>query len=381
MARRIYLDHHATTSVDPRVVEAMIPYFTERFGNAASRTHEFGHEAWRAVEEARRHVAGLVGARPEEIVFTSGATESDNLAVKGVRGENIVTVATEHRAVLDSCRTKSEVTLLPVDSEGLVDLDRLRAAITERTALVSVMVGNNEIGVIQPIAEIGKICRERGVLFHSDAAQAAGILPIDVDSMGIDLLSLSAHKMYGPKGVGALFVRKRVKISPILDGGGHEGGLRSGTLPVPLIVGFGEAARIASLEMAAEATRIRALRDRLWNGIRTGLDRVRLNGHPERRLPGNLNVSFEFVENEGLIEALDGVAVSGSAACTTAKIEPSHVLAALGLSEPVAHAALRFGIGRFNTASEIDITLRLLVLAVRRLRESSPLYELVKKEA
>ncbi|MBI2900615.1 MAG: IscS subfamily cysteine desulfurase [Planctomycetes bacterium] len=386
--RRIYLDNQATTPVDPRVAEAMFPFFTHKYGNAASRTHEFGREAERAVEEARARVAALVGAQPEEIVFTSGATESDNLAIKGVvrfhraRGNHVVTVATEHRAVLDACRAlerdgEARVTLLPVDGEGLVDPAAVRAAIADSTVLVSVMIANNEIGVIQPVAEIGKICKERGVLFHADAAQAAGKIPVDVEAAGIDLLSVSAHKMYGPKGVGALYVRRRnprVRLTPILDGGGHEGGLRSGTVPVPLAVGFGEAARISGVEMAAEAERMLSLRERLRRGIFDRLDRVRLNGHAGRRLPGNLNVSFECVESERLIDALDGVAVSSAAACTTAKIEPSHVLRAIGLPEPLAHAAIRFGIGRFNTEREIDITLDLLVKAVKGLRERSPLY-------
>jgi cysteine desulfurase len=385
---RIYMDHHATTPVDPRVLEAMLPYFTEKFGNAASRTHAFGQEASRAAEAAREEVAALLGADASEIVFTSGATESDNLAIKGVvdffRGkrDHVVTVATEHPAVLDSCRAlerdgKASVTYLPVKKDGLLELDRLREAITDRTALVSVMFANNEIGVLQPIPEIGRICHERGVLFHTDATQAAGKVPVDVQAMDIDLAALSAHKLYGPKGVGALYVRKRrprVRLAAQMDGGGHENGLRSGTLPVPLVVGFGKACAIARREMPEESRRVLALRERLRRRVFESLDHVHLNGSLERRLPGNLNVSFEYVEGESLILSMGEVAVSSGSACTSAKLEPSHVLRALGVSEPLAQASVRFGLGRFNTEAEVDRTWELLRGAVTRLRELSPLY-------
>ncbi|MBI4566343.1 MAG: IscS subfamily cysteine desulfurase [Planctomycetes bacterium] len=383
---RIYLDHHATTPIDPRVLDAMMPYLRDRFGNAASRTHAFGREAHDAVEAARTQVAALIGAQPEEIVFTSGATESDNLAIKGVmdayrsKGDHVVTVATEHKAVLDPCRAlerdgRAMVTYLLVDSDGLLDPDRLRSAITDRTVLVSVMAANNEIGVLQDIAAIGAICRERGVLFHADAAQAAGKIPIDVNAMNVGLASLSAHKMYGPKGIGAVYIRRhpRVKLVPMMDGGGHEGGLRSGTLNVPAIVGFGRACEISGQEMADESKRLLALRERLWGGL-SRLDRVRLNGHPTRRLPGNLNVSFEFVESESLIEALPDIAVSSTAACTTATPEPSHVLRAIGLPEPLALGAIRFGLGRFTTEAEIDTVIERITAEVVRLRGKSPLY-------
>jgi cysteine desulfurase len=363
----IYLDNHSTTPVDPRVLEAMLPYFTQRFGNAHSVHHAYGWDAKKAVDEAREKIAALIHARPDEIVFTSGATEADNLAIQG----RVVTVATEHRAVLDKARTL-EHTIVPVDRDGLVDPDEIRKAVDDRTQVVSVMIANNEIGVLQPVGEIGKICRERGVLFHSDGAQAVGKVPVDVEAMNLDLLSISAHKIYGPKGVGALYVRKRprrVRLQPLLHGGGHEDGLRSGTLPVPLIVGFGRAA-----ELADDPARIRALRDRLWKGISENLDQVRLNGHAEKRLPGNLNVAFAHVNADRLLRSMDEVAASTAAACSSAKIEPSHVLAAIGLPEPLAYGSVRFGIGRFNTQEEIDRTVELLVKWVRRLREESPLY-------
>jgi cysteine desulfurase len=385
---QIYLDHHATTPIDPRVLEAMMPYLGERFGNAASREHDPGREAAKAVETAREQVAALIGADEREIVFTSGATESDNLAIKGLvefhraKRDHVVTVVTEHPAVLDSCRAleradRAGVFFLKVRADGLIDLDELRSALSDRTLLVSVMFANNEIGVIQDIPAIGALCRERGVFFHSDAAQAAGKVPVDVAAMSIDLLSLSAHKVYGPKGVGALYVRRRnprVRLAPLLDGGGHEGGLRSGTLNVPGIVGFGAACEIARKEMAGEAARLGKLRDRLWEGLRSQLDHLTLNGHPERRLPGNLNVSFRFVESESLILALEGIAVSSGAACTTAKVEPSHVLKALGLPEDLARASVRFGLGRTTTEGEIDLVIERVVAAVRRLRRMSPLY-------
>ena len=384
----IYLDHHATTPIDPRVLDAMMPYLREKFGNAASREHAWGREAAEAVEAARAQVAALIGADEREIVFTSGATESDNLAIKGVaefhreRGDHLVTAVTEHPAVLDSCAAleragRARVTRLPVDREGLVSLDALRKALTDKTLLVSIMFANNEIGVLQDIPAIGALCRERRVHFHTDAAQAAGKVPIDVATMPIDLLSLSAHKMYGPKGVGALYVRRRnprVRLSPILDGGGHEGGLRSGTLNVPAIVGFGEACDLARKEMGEEAARLRTQRDRLWEGLKKDLDHVTLNGHAERRLPGNLNVSFKYVESESLILALEGIAVSSGAACTTAKVEPSHVLKALGLPEDLARSSVRFGLGRSTTPAEIDAVQKRVVDAVRKLRRMSPLY-------
>ena len=385
---RIYLDYHATTPCDPRVVEAMMPFFTEKFGNAASRTHSFGKEAARACEAARAQVAALINADPSEIVFTSGATESDNLAVKGAvefyksKGNHIVTVATEHPAVLDACRAleregRARVTLLPVKPDGLIDLDALRAAVTPETILVSVMLANNEIGVLQPIADIGRLCHEKGVIFHSDAAQACGKVLVDVEAMSIDLLSLTAHKLYGPKGIGALYVRKRnprVRLTPQLDGGGHENGLRSGTLPVPLIVGFGKACEIAGAEMGEESRRLLGLRERLRRYIVDEFDHVRVNGSLEQRLPGNLNVSFEYVEGESLILGMADVAVSSGSACASAKLEPSPVLFALGVNEAVARSSIRFGIGRFTTEAEIDEAWRLLRREVRRLREISPLY-------
>ena len=385
---RIYLDYHATTPCDPRVVEAMMPFFTEKFGNAASRTHSFGKEAARACEAAREQVAALINADSSEIVFTSGATESDNLAVKGAvefyksKGNHIVTVATEHPAVLDACRAleregRARVTLLPVKPDGLIDLDALRAAVTPETILVSVMLANNEIGVLQPIADIGRLCHEKGVIFHSDAAQACGKVTVDVEAMSIDLLSLTAHKLYGPKGIGALYVRKhnpRVRLTPQLDGGGHENGLRSGTLPVPLIVGFGKACEIAGAEMGEESRRLFGLRERLRCYIVDEFDHVRVNGSLEQRLPGNLNVSFEYVEGESLILGMADVAVSSGSACASAKLEPSPVLFALGVNEAVARSSIRFGIGRFTTEAEIDEAWRLLRREVRRLREISPLY-------
>jgi cysteine desulfurase len=391
---RIYLDCHATTPVDPRVLEAMLPYFTEKFGNPASRIHAFGREAHEAVERARAEVAALLGADPSEIVFTSGATESDNLAIKGVleayrdKGDHIVTVATEHPAVLETCRAleragRARVTYLPVRRDGLLDLDRLREAITDRTVLVSVMYAHNEIGVLQPVEEIGRICRERGVFFHSDLAQAAGKVPVDVEAMRIDLASLSAHKMYGPKGVGALYVRRRrprVKLVPLLDGGGHEDGRRSGTVPVPLVVGFGRACALAAREMPEEAPRVLALRERLRRLIFENLDHVHVNGSLERRLPGNLNVSFAYVDGESLVLSLGEVAVSTGSACASAKLEPPYVLAALGVDEPLARASIRFGLGRFTTAAEVDRTWELLREAVARLRALSPLYPELKTE-
>jgi cysteine desulfurase len=378
------MDHHSTTPVDPRVLDAMLPYFTERFGNAASRSHVFGWRAEEAVEEARDEVARLVGATAREIVWTSGATESDNLAVKGVarfhaaRGRHLITTAIEHKAVLDAMaaltREGFEVTVLPVSAEGLVDPEAVRAAIRPDTVLVSVMHANNEVGTIQPVEEIGRITREKGVLFHTDAVQSLGRIPFDVEAAGADLVSLSAHKMYGPKGVGALYVRRRPRARLVaqIDGGGHERGYRSGTLNVPGIVGFGAAARIAREEMPAEAPRILALRERLRRAILAGIDRVSVNGSLDRRLPGNLNLSFEHVEGEALLIALKDVAVSSGSACTSASLEPSYVLRAMGVSDELAHASIRFGIGRFNTEEEVDHVARLVVEKARRLREMSP---------
>jgi cysteine desulfurase len=391
---RIYLDHHSTTACDPRVVTAMLPYFTTTFGNAASKTHAFGKAAAVAVERSRGEIADLIHAQPAEIVFTSGATESNNLALKGAvdfyktKGNHLITVATEHPSVLDVFRAlekegRARVTVLPVKADGLLDLDMLRAAFTPQTILVSVMFANNEIGALQPIPEIGRICREKGVFFHSDAAQALGKVPIDLKNLEIDLVSMSAHKVYGPKGIGALYVRKRnprVRLTPQIDGGGHENGMRSGTIPVPLVVGFGEACRIAGHEMSEESNRILGLRERLRKLIFETFDHVRLNGSLESRLPGNLNVSFEFVEGESLILGMMDVAVSSGSACASAKLEPSHVLHALGLSEPLARSSIRFGIGRFNTEAEIDQSFALLKREVLRLREISPLYSMARPD-
>ncbi len=388
----IYMDNHATTPVDPRVVEAMLPYFTNQFGNAASRNHSFGWEAEKAVENAREQIAKLINATPREIIFTSGATESDNLALKGVaemyreKGNHIITMVIEHKAVLDPCKRLEkygyQVTYLPVNREGLINLDELRAAITDKTILISIMYANNEIGVLQPIEEIGKIAKEHKVLFHTDATQAVGKIPFDVQAMNVDLASLSAHKMYGPKGVGALYVRRRnprVQLAPIFDGGGHERGMRSGTLNVPSIVGFGKACEIAGQEMATESVRLRGLRDRLKEKIFSQLDEVYVNGSWEHRLPHNLNVSFAFVEGESLLMGISDVAVSSGSACTSATLEPSYVLKGLGVGEDLAHTSIRFGLGRFNTEEEVDYVAERLVETVNRLRELSPLYEMAKE--
>jgi cysteine desulfurase len=385
----IYLDNHATTAVDPRVLEVMLPYFTEKFGNASSKSHSFGWESEAAIDVAREQVAKLIHARsPRDIVFTSGATESDNLAIKGVaqayreRGNHIVTCTTEHKAVLDSCKVLQkhgfEVSYLPVKPDGLLDLEKLDAALTARTVLVSLMMGNNEIGTIHPIKEIGKMTRSRGILFHTDATQAVGKVPVDVENLQIDLLSITAHKMYGPKGIGALYVRSsgnpKVNVMPLIDGGGHERGMRSGTLNVAGIVGLGAACAIAQKEMAAEGERIIALRERLRQGLCSQLDDVQLNGDPTERLPGNLNMSFAYVEGESLMMALKEIAVSTGSACTSASLEPSHVLKAIGLKDELAHTSIRFGLGRFNTEEEVDYTVGRVVEEVRRLREISPLY-------
>jgi cysteine desulfurase len=441
MSLPIYMDNHATTALDPRVLEAMLPYLREDFGNAASRNHAFGWRAEAAVEQARAQVAALIGAQPNEIVFTSGATESDNLALKGVaefyrsKGDHIITLKTEHKAILDSGKrlermrqerleelkllrlmeltggevkpedvdalsaqykldqdpvlqrwnavvhTGARVTYLDVEKDGRVDLGKLAAAITDKTILVSVMLANNEIGTVQPLAEIGKLCRSRGVLFHTDAVQGMGKVPFDVESMKIDLASVTAHKIYGPKGIGALYVRRkpRVRIAPIIDGGGHERGMRSGTLNVAGIVGFGKAAEIARAEMAAESARILALRERLRAKLMSELDLVIVNGSLEHRLPGNLNVSFSYVEGEALMMAIKDVAVSSGSACTSASLEPSYVLRALGVEEDMAHSSIRFGLGRFNTEAQVDAVARLVVDKVKKLREMSPLYEMARE--
>ncbi len=389
-AQPIYLDYQATTPTDPRVLEAMLPYFTLKFGNPHSRNHQHGWDAEAAVEHARRQVASIIGADEREIVFTSGATESNNLALKGVmrfhkdRRNHMITTVTEHKCVLDSARHLEmdgvEVTYLPVKQNGIVDLEQLKAAITDKTALVSIMAVNNEIGVIQPLAEIGKICRERGVYFHTDAAQAVGKIPLDVNAMNIDLMSISGHKIYGPKGIGALYVRRkpRVRLEALIHGGGQERGLRSGTLPTPLCVGLGEACAIAEREMPAETERLTYLRDRLLKGIKDALPEVYLNGDLEQRIPGNLNLSFAYVEGEGLMMGIKNLAVSSGSACTSASLEPSYVLRALGVEEELAHTSLRFGIGRFTTEQEIDYAVEQVVAAVRRLREMSPLWEMAQ---
>ena len=385
----IYMDNHATTPCDPRVAEAMMPYLVQHFGNAASRNHAFGWAAEEAVEKAREQIADLIGASAKEIIFTSGATESDNMALKGAlefyasKGKHIVTSPLEHKAIIDTVRhlerQGAEVTWLPASEDGVVDPEDVRKAIRDDTVIVSVMHGNNEIGTLNPIAEIGKICKEAGVLFHTDAAQTAGKVPIDVEAMGIDLLSISGHKMYGPKGIGALYVRRRrprVRIAPLIHGGGHERGMRSGTLPVHQIVGLGAAAEIGKTEMAAEIERTSALRDRLLSKISAEVPEILINGSLEHRMPGSLNISFTFVEGESLLMALRDVAVSSGSACTSASLEPSYVLRALGLDDENAHSSIRFGIGRFNTEEEIDYVADLVIDAVARLRELSPLWEM-----
>lgn len=437
----VYMDYHATTPLDPRVLEAMQPYLQEDFGNAASRNHAFGWKAEAAVEKARKQVAALLGASDKEIVFTSGATESDNLAIKGAvefyreKGDHVITLTTEHKAVLDTCkrlerqrqeridelkllrlmaltgaevrpedvaaleikhdlehdevlarwlatvRTGARVTYLNPKPDGLVDLAELEAAITDTTVLVTIMLANNEIGVVQPVNEIGALCRKKGVLFHTDAVQGLGKVPFSVEDSKADLVSVSAHKMYGPKGVGALYVRRkpRVRLAPLIDGGGHERGMRSGTLNVPGIVGFGKAAELAKAELESEATRVGALRDRLFKGLSTKLDMLHVNGSMEHRLPGNLNVSFSYVEGEGLMMAIKDVAVSSGSACTSASLEPSYVLRALGVDGDLAHSSIRFGLGRFTTDEEVDYVTDLVVRAVTRLREMSPLYEMARE--
>lgn len=384
----IYLDYQATTPCDPRVVEKMLPYFTDRFGNAHSRTHRYGWEAEEAVEVAREQVASIIGADPKEIIFTSGATESNNLAIKGVahfykdKKDHIVTVVTEHKCVLDTSRHLEQegfkVTYLPVQANGLVDLAALEAAITDRTAIVSVMGVNNEIGVIQPLAEIGALCRKKGAFFHTDCAQAVGKIALDVNAMNIDLMSISAHKLYGPKGIGALYVRRRprVRLVPLINGGGQERGMRSGTLATPLCVGFGEACALSQAEMGAETERLRGLRDRLLNGLKARLPEIYVNGDLDNRVAGNLNISFAFVEGEGLMMGVKDLAVSSGSACTSASLEPSYVLRALGLDAEMAHTSLRFGLGRFTTAEDIDYAIDHVAAAVEHLRAMSPLWDM-----
>jgi cysteine desulfurase len=388
----IYMDNHATTPVDPRVLEAMMPYFTDKFGNAASRNHQFGWDAEKGVEEGRAQIAALIGADPREIVFTSGATESDNLAVKGVawmyreKGDHIITAVTEHKAILDTCKHLEKdgfrITFLPVRNNGLIDPDDLKRAITDKTILISIMTANNEVGVIQDIREIGKIARDHGVLFHTDAVQAAGKIPFDVNSMNVDMASLSGHKLYGPKGVGALYVRRRnprVLLTPIIDGGGHERGMRSGTLNVPGIVGFGKAAEIAREVLPVESAEALRLREKLRTTLERELDEVYINGDLQKRLPGNLNMSFAYVEGESLLMGINDIAVSSGSACTSASLEPSYVLKALGVGEDLAHTSIRFGIGRFNTEEEVDYVANRVIETVRRLRDLSPLYEMAKE--
>jgi cysteine desulfurase len=386
----VYLDYSATTPVDPRVAQKMIPYLTEMFGNPASRSHPYGWTAEQAVEEAREHVAALLGADPREIVWTSGATEGNNLAIKGAamfykdKGRHLITQKTEHKATLDTCRELErqgfEVTYMDPEPNGLVDLEKFRAAIRPDTIVASIMMVNNEIGVIQPIAEMGEICRDKGVIFHCDAVQAAGKVEIDLQTLKVDLLTVTAHKVYGPKGIGALYIRRkpRVRIEAQIHGGGHERGMRSGTLPTHQIVGMGEAFRIAKEEMVSENARIRVLRDRLWNGLKD-MEEVHLNGDLEHRIPGNLNISFNFVEGESLIMAIKDVAVSSGSACTSASLEPSFVLRALGLSDELAHSSIRMTIGRFSTEEEIDFTIDLLKNKIAKLRELSPLWEMHKE--
>jgi cysteine desulfurase len=388
----IYMDNHATTPMDPRVLEEMLPYFMEKFGNAASRNHSFGWAAEEGVETARERIAKLVGATTKEIIFTSGATESDNLAIKGVaemyreKGNHIITAVTEHKAVLDTCKRLEKygyrVTYMPVQKDGLIDLDDLKRAMDDKTILVTIMYANNEIGVIQPVVEIGKLCHERGVIFHTDATQAIGKVPVDVVKQNIDLASISGHKMYGPKGVGALYVRRknpRVQVSAIIDGGGHERGMRSGTLNVPSIVGLGKACAIAQEEMPQESCRLAGLRNRLRDRIMGKLDEVYINGSMDHRLPGNLNISFAYVEGESLLMGINDIAVSSGSACTSATLEPSYVLKALGTGDDLAHSSIRFGIGRFNTEAEVDYVADRVIETVERLRELSPLYEMAKE--
>jgi cysteine desulfurase len=388
----IYMDYHATTPVDPRVVDSMLPYFTQHFGNPASRNHSFGWEAEEAVETARKQVADLIGANVKEVIFTSGATEANNLAIKGAaemyreKGNHIITCVTEHKAVIDTCKKLEKqglrVTYLPVQKDGRISLDELKAAISDKTILITIMAANNEIGVLQPIAEIGAIAKEKGILFHTDAVQAVGKVPFDVNQNKVDLVSLSAHKLYGPKGVGALYVRRRnprVLLAEQISGGGHERGMRSGTLNVPGIVGLGAAAALAKAEMSTESARLSAMRDRLNKKLHDNLDEIYINGSVEHRLPHNLNISFAYVEGESLLMGINDVAVSSGSACTSASLEPSYVLKALGAGDDLAHSSIRFGLGRWTTDEEVDYVVEKLTTVVRRLREMSPLYEMVKE--
>ncbi len=390
----IFMDSQSTTPLDPRVLEAMLPYFTEKYGHPGSRNHPFGWEAEAGMERAREQLARLIGARdPKELVFTSGGTESDNLALKGVaemyreKGDHLVTTVIEHRAVLDSAKRLEKqgfrVTYLPVGADGIVDVDAVRQALTDRTILISVMFANNEIGTIQPIAEIGTLAKQRGILFHTDATQAVGKIPVDVEKMGIDLLTCSAHKIYGPKGIGALYVRRRgprVRVAPMIDGGGHERGTRSGTVPVPLAVGFGRAAELCGQLMAEESARLARLRDALQDRILTSVEQAYLNGHPEKRLPHNLNISFAYVEGESVLMGLNKeVALSSGSACTSSTLEPSYVIAALGVGADLAHSSIRYGLHRFTTEEEVDFVATRTIEVVTRLRDMSPLYELAKE--
>lgn len=389
----IYMDNQATTPVDPRVVDEMVPYLSEIYGNAASRNHAFGWVAEEAVDRGRSRTADLVGARPKEIIFTSGATESDNLAIKGVaefyadKGKHVITAVTEHKAVLDTCKALersgvAEVTYLPVDRYGRVDVDDVKNALRDDTILISLMYANNEIGTLHPVREIGKLAKERGVLFHCDATQGVGKVPVNVEDDGIDLMSMSAHKMYGPKGCGALYVRSRgprVRLRAQLDGGGHERGMRSGTLNVPGIVGFGKACELCGQELEAEAGRLMVLRQRLHDGLTGNLEEVYLNGHPTERIPGNLNLSFSYVEGESFLMGINReIALSSGSACTSATLEPSYVLKALGVGDELAHTSIRFGLGRFNTEEDVDYVVTRVTEVVTRLREMSPLYEMAK---
>src|SRR5215467_6162822 len=387
----IYLDYQATTPLDPRVLEAMMPYFTYKFGNPHSRSHAYGWEAEEAVEKARAQVGKLIGADEKEVIFTSGATESNNLAIKGVaefykdRRSHIVTTVTEHKCVLDTCRHLEQqgfsITYLPVQKNSLIDLEQLRAAVTDKTVVVSVMAVNNEIGVIQPLAEIGKICRAKGAFFHTDAAQAVGKIPLDVEAMNIDLMSISGHKIYGPKGIGALYVRRRprVRMVAMINGGGQERGFRSGTLPTPLCVGIGEAAEIAMKEMDGEAKRLKKLQERMLKGLQDKLAEIYVNGDLDHRIPGNLNISFAYDEGEALMMGIKGLSVSSGSACTSASLEPSYVLRALGVEEEMAHTSLRIGLGRFTTEQEVDTAVEELVRHVTKLREMSPLWEMAQE--
>ena len=393
LKKPVYMDNHATTRVDSRVLDAMLPYFTEKFGNAASRNHSFGWEAEEAVDRSRNQIAALIGAKSKEIIFTSGATESDNLAIKGVvefykdKGNHIISCVTEHKAVLDSCRAleragKATVTYLQVDKYGMVDPDAVRRAISDQTVLITIMWANNEIGTIHPIAEIGRIAKEKGIIFHCDAVQAIGKVPVDFEKAGVDLASITAHKIYGPKGIGAIYVRSkgpRVRLTPQMDGGGHERGMRSGTLNVPGIVGLGAACEIAGMEMPEEARRLIQLRSQLQAGLFERLDEIYVNGHPTERLPGNLNVSFAYVEGESLLMGINDIAVSSGSACTSATLEPSYVIRALGIGDELAHSSIRFGLGRFNTLEEVDYVTDRVSKEVKRLREMSPLYEMAKE--